>query len=290
MTSNLTITKSNGMQEIFNEDKVYRSLINSGASETVAKEVLKQLKPGLKSGITTGKLYHLARKLLRSIDRPTGMRYFLKNAIYALGPTGYPFEMFVARLFEAQGYSTEVGRIIQGRCVQHEVDVIATNKKLNQQIMMECKFHKNAKQTSDVKIAMYVESRFRDIAAELKKSGSTHKFKGALVTNTRLTSEALKYCQCTGLLALSWNNPKGEGIEKLIKKTGTYPITILPSASKDTLSRLIKNNLVVAKDVLGKDIEQLSHKTKIESKTIRRIIKQAKDICHDLKNSDHSRL
>ena len=42
-----------------------------------------------------------------------------------LGPTGYPFEDFIAKLLQADGYETKVRQILKGECITHEIDVIA---------------------------------------------------------------------------------------------------------------------------------------------------------------------
>ena len=42
-----------------------------------------------------------------------------------LGPSGFPFEKLVGKILEQEGFETRVGVIVQGNCVQHEVDVIA---------------------------------------------------------------------------------------------------------------------------------------------------------------------
>ncbi|GAI02479.1 unnamed protein product, partial [marine sediment metagenome] len=56
-----------------------------------------------------------------------------------MGPEGFVFEKYIAKILREYGFITEVGRILNGHCVNHEVDVIA--KKENQVCMIECKYH-----------------------------------------------------------------------------------------------------------------------------------------------------
>ena len=35
-----------------------------------------------------------------------------------------PFEAYLAELFEREGYKTKIDQIVQGKCVEHEVDVV----------------------------------------------------------------------------------------------------------------------------------------------------------------------
>ena len=114
---NVILTKASGVEQRFDPEKVYNSLINSGASPDVADKVIHLLVPEIKPGMHTKKIYRLAHKFLKHIDKPSGMRYSLKDAIYALGPTGYPFEQYIARLFKAHGYKTKVGQLIKAYVV-----------------------------------------------------------------------------------------------------------------------------------------------------------------------------
>ena len=36
--------------------------------------------------------------------------------------SGFPFERYVARLFDAMGYATQVGIVLPGKCVTHDRD------------------------------------------------------------------------------------------------------------------------------------------------------------------------
>ena len=62
-----------------------------------------------------------------------------------LGPSGFPFENFIGHIFRHDGYSTDVGVIMQGNCVTHEVDVLAC--KDDRCYIVECKYHNQAGQT-----------------------------------------------------------------------------------------------------------------------------------------------
>ena len=93
--------------------------------------------------------------------------YKIKQALFELGPSGYPFEMFIGELLKYQGYDVQVGKIVKGLYVKHEVDVIAI--KDNRTFMVECKFHSSGSKKSDVKVPLYIDSRFRDIEKQLKK-------------------------------------------------------------------------------------------------------------------------
>ena len=159
--SELRITTASGEKTDFSIEKIAASLRKSGADEYVISQILEKIKSELYEGITTKEIYNRAYKLLRKKDSLFASRYKLKSAIYELGPTGYPFERFVAALLQNSGYKVEVGKVIKGNCVSHEIDVIA--QKDNFKLFIECKFHSEQGRHCNVKIPLYIHSRFRDV-------------------------------------------------------------------------------------------------------------------------------
>jgi len=155
------ITKASGEKVPFSEEKLRQSLERSGATESQIDFVVDEVNDLLYDGIPTGKIYRKAYDMLRKRSRSKAARYKLKKAIMELGPSGYPFERFVGAILEQQGFRSEVGVVVEGKCVSHEIDVIAVkNSKL---ILVECKFHNRPGVKCDVKVPLYIHSRFRDV-------------------------------------------------------------------------------------------------------------------------------
>lgn len=275
----ITILKASGQFEEFSIQKLANSLIRSGApadvAEDIAGEVAKKIVPSTK----TKDIYRMAKKLLKQYNLATGMRYSLKKAIAALGPSGYPFERYVARILKGHGYSVEVGRTINGYCVKHEVDVLAINGAGH--FVIECKYHSNGGKPTDVKVALYVHSRFNDIkkAFELTPEHAPAVHQGWLVTNTRCTTDAIKYAECVGMRIISWRYPETGSLEKMIEEKRLYPATILPSARKKYLETLFMNNFILAQDIADIDEESFLLKSGIDHITARTIKREADKIC-----------
>src|SRR6476659_4186695 len=122
---NVSILKSTGEIVPFYTDKLKRSLLKSGASEQQADNIIAQVQENLYEGISTKKIYQQAYQFLRGSSRYLAAKYKLKRDITELGPTGFPFEKYVAAIFEKQGYRVETGVMAEGHCVKHEIDVIA---------------------------------------------------------------------------------------------------------------------------------------------------------------------
>src|SRR5690625_6173565 len=78
--------------------------------------------------------------------------------------------------------------------------------------MIECKYHNAEGRVCNVKIPLYIHSRFLDIEKQWirRKSHKTKHHKGGVYTNTRFTSDAIQYGKCVGLLMTSWDYPEGK--------------------------------------------------------------------------------
>lgn len=123
ITNDLYIKKSSGEQVKFSVEKLKNSLIKSGADRALAEKITTNVRDELFQGISTKEIYNRAFAMLKATKSHLASKYKLKKAIYELGPTGFPFERYVAAILEASGYQTRVGEIINGRCVKHEVEI-----------------------------------------------------------------------------------------------------------------------------------------------------------------------
>ncbi|MDD4107279.1 MAG: ATP cone domain-containing protein, partial [Prolixibacteraceae bacterium] len=137
----ILVKKASGEKEPFDAEKLRRSLQNSGAEDRLIEKIVADINAWIYPDVTTKKIYSRAFSLLRRERTAAAMRYKLKQAIMELGPTGYPFENFIGEIFKNQGFKIEVGIVTEGNCVTHEMDVIATNNKI--QHLVECKYSKD---------------------------------------------------------------------------------------------------------------------------------------------------
>ncbi len=271
-----SITKKSGERALFDPEKLKRSLERSGAGENEILEIVDKVKVKLYDGISTHKIYQMAYAILKKRSHKSAGRYRLKRAILDLGPTGYPFERFIGALLKNQGYKVQVGIIVQGHCVQHEVDVVA--QKENKKIIIECKFHRNTSRKSDVKVSLYIHSRFLDIKKQYEKSieGNTHFHQGWLVTNTRFTNEAIQYGKCAGLKLVSWDYPHQGSLREWIDNSGLHPITALQTVTKKEKQQLLENEVVLCRELVGN--EKLLRSIGIRERMIPKIINEAKEL------------
>ena len=223
----ILIKKASGDVEEFSSDKLKYSLLNAGAKNETIEKIVADIENWIYPGITTRKIYTRAFSLLRGEKTTSSLKYSLKKAILELGPTGYPFEILIGKLFEHMGYKTEVGVVVEGKCVSHEMDIIATNNTV--QHLAECKYHKDQGKHVGIQVPLYVCSRVNDIISKRKemKEYKDISFKGWVITNTRLSLDSIQYGVCNGLNLLAWNYPLGNGLKENIEKYKLYPITVL---------------------------------------------------------------
>lgn len=269
---NIQVIKGNGEKVLFDPVKLKQALASSGAEIEEQEKITSQVTTNLYNGISTRKIYQMAFDLLKKESHKIAGRYSLKNAIMEMGPTGFPFEIFVGKIFETMGYEVETGVIVQGKCIQHEVDVIA--RKPGEMIMVECKFHVDNSSNSGVQVPLYIQSRFLDVKASWEeKYGKELRYRGGVVTNTRFSDDALQYAKCAGLVLISWDYPLDTGLKYWIDKTGLQPVTSLISLTKKEKQFLLGKGIVLCSQL--KDNKELLKEMGINDFQVRKILNEA---------------
>jgi hypothetical protein len=236
----LKVTKRSGDIEEFDRSKTKAAVMRAGASSQEADDIIDKLVPKLYDGITTEEIYHQIRVTLNA---RSAARYGLKKALLALGPDGHNFETLIYRLFQAMGYQAKVRETVQGKCVMHEIDVMMEKDQLR--YMVECKFHNSLALKCSIQTALYTYGRFLDLDASIDMQCPY------LVTNTRFSSDVVKYAECICMRLIGWNYPEKDGLENLIDKYRLYPVTML-DLRKNEIRALLEKDMVLVSDVLEK--------------------------------------
>ena len=248
------VVKRNGAVVDFDRELLERSLLRSGADRDLSHHIAIDIEKIIGDGDSTNMIYKKAFEMLYERARSVAMRYSLKKALFNLGPTGFPFEKFVAELFRRKGYVTQTNVHLRGGCITHEVDVLAIR---SERIAMEVKFHNDMHIRSDVKSVLYVKARFDDLLGKTGKAFSFRK-KGSvdkciLVTNTKFTKNALAYAECAGVSLLGWGYPFRNNLQSFVQEVDAHPVTCLPSLSLSLMRGLFSEGVVTCKGLLERD-------------------------------------
>ncbi len=231
--SKIFVAKADGTTELYDPQKLVASLRRAGAQEDVAHTIARDVEKEMWSGISTQEIYSRAFALLRDHRHAVAARYSLKRAVLEFGPSGFPFETFIAELYRTEGYTVQVDQIVQGKCVEHEVDVVIS--KGEEIIFTEAKFHNAAGFKTDLKVVLYVKARIEDIG----------RGRGLVVTNTKFTDKAIQYSVCAGLELLSWYYPQPATLHARIEKARLYPVTALTTLTNHEKTALLSDRVVL---------------------------------------------
>ena len=238
----VTVVKATGQKEPFSEIKVRNSIRRAGIPQEIQEQVLAHIKTKIYENIHTSEIYKHIIEFLETSPQPFNKtKYTLKQAIMDLGPTGYPFEDYVAEILKTEGYQTQVRQVLQGKCVSHEADVIA--EKDGQKILIEAKFHNSPGTRSDVHVSLYTKARLDDLK-------DNYNFTQAwIVTNTKVTADGVEYALCNRMKIIGWNYPETGSLRDLVEKAKLYPITALQALSQSQKQLLLLHGIILCKNV-----------------------------------------
>ncbi len=272
----ITIKKADGTSEYFKIEKLRRSLRRAGARNEEVDQIVGTIVNELYEGMKTQEIYRRAFGLLREAEGTIAARYSLRRALFGLGPSGFPFEKFLARVFQTQGYTTKTGIILEGRCAPHEIDIAAY--KADHSFIGEAKFHARPGIKTDLQVALYSYARLLDLKERSICNEAVCGIKEFwLITNTKFTTTAEHYAECVGLRLLSWDYPKHNNLHDLIQRSRIYPITVVQSLSQSQISTLISYGAIVCQDIV-ENPRVLRH-LHISEKRQERLLSENKAIC-----------
>ena len=276
----MKIVKHSGNIVDYNPSKLEQSLMKSGASQRVVKTILEAIEKEIYEGISTKQIYKMAFGLLKKVSNSNAARYNLKEAIRLLGPAGFFFEKYIALLFSSENYQAVTNFILQGKCVSHEIDVLV--KKDSTIAMIECKFHMGKDANSDVKVPMYILSRFNDLKDNRHTIFTRNDTvsKCWIVTNNRFTADAIAFAKCSKLNLLSWNYPENDNLKTKNDTNYLYPITCLTTLSLAEKDKLLFLDVILVKELINNS-ESLE-KIGLSSNRIKNVLKEASELCRYL--------
>jgi hypothetical protein len=137
-------------------------------------------------------------------------------------------------------------------------------------MLMECKYKNQGGISVDVKVPLYIHSRFEDILQNGSDLGNYKTFKGWIVTNSRFTDDAKSFGNCKNIHLLSWDYPAKFALKDLIDETGLYPLT-------EEKKSLLDENIILAKDLIFN--RKVLVRIGINDRRIDEILEEVKKLC-----------
>jgi hypothetical protein len=99
----------------------------------------------------------------------------------------------------------------------------------------------------------------------------------SLRTIENFTSDATAYAECVGLQLISWSYPEKGNLASLVEGLKFHPITVLTSLTRKQKQELIKEGLVLCKDVIAK--KNILKRLGLSESKIKYIIDEAEQVC-----------
>jgi len=270
----IIVIKRDGEQVVFDDARVIRSMERSGVPKELHDRALEHIKERVQrdNTITTDEIFYHIREFLTKKDKKSALRFNLRQGIFELGPTGFPFEQYLAQIFKEQGYTVQTDLQMQGECVSHEIDLLI--QKEGRREIVEAKFHNQTFGKTDVHVLLYTYARYLDVRERNNIDAVW------VATNTKLTVDAITYAECKGIKTLAWNYPENNNLQDFVERPKMYPITIMTDLTTEEKRRLINNDVVLAYDLLKIPDREFENKYMIDEKRIVEIKNSAELICN----------
>lgn len=267
----IMVVKKSGEKEPYSDQKVLHSMQRVGLPQDLRSMVLQHIKERLHPDITTVEIFSHILEFLEQRDKAASVRFNLKKSIFDLGPTGFPFERYMERVFKAMRYSTAVDVIMEGACVNHEIDILL--EKNGEKSIVEAKFHSVQGNKTDVQVMLYTYARFLDV------KDKNNIAKVWVVTNTKLSHDAIAYAECKGMPVIAWNYPERGNLQDFVENPHLYPVTILNSLTTDEKTKLIADKIVLTCDLLDISDQELLQKYNITQNRLKDAKSSAEMVC-----------
>lgn len=258
------VIKADGTKKPYDRHRVMRTARNYGVPDDYVIEVAAEVERHLYDGIRTRDILRMIHTYARRYHPAVEGRTNVRRAIGLLGPKP-DFELYVQALLRGSGYEVGAGRILKGRCGEHEVDAIARKDGIT--YFVEVKHHHNHHRMTGLDEGRIARAIVEDVQ-EGYKEGKNHFTvdKAMIVCNTKLSSHAKRYAACWDIKHIGWDNPKDENIAAMVADRKLCPVTLIKGVNAKTRKKLVEGGIVTVGQLLEHSPETLAEKTGISKK------------------------
>jgi hypothetical protein len=257
------VTKFDGSKQQFDKGRVIHTCLRNGASKETAEAIANRVERDIHEGVSTKEILNLICRYLGEHHPESQFRVDLRSALSILRSKP-DFEEYTSLILKDQGYNVRSNQILRGKCIEHEIDVIA--QKEAKTIYVEVKHHDKAHTYTALEVPMKVWATLQDLADGRKLGYHSIDFTGALIIcNTKFTDHARNYADCVGIAHMGWKSPVPNGLEDIIERGGLYPITLLKGIDRRLQRLLVENGIVLLRQLTGEETEMLARKRVIST-------------------------
>lgn len=270
------VTKASGDRVPFEKKKIVKTCIRSGVPNEVAERIASEVESKIYDGMPTKELLERVLAKLRDYEEHHEARYDLKRAIASLSPEFHEFEKYISHLLRAHGYETRWDIIVQGECIEHQIDVIASKDGKN--YLVECKHHVNPHRFCGLGTVLQVWAVIDDIRKGYKVGKTKEKYENIwLFNNTKFSEHAIRYSKAKDMILTGWSFPKKNDLQGLVSKKGMYPITMLDLNKKQRES-FSNAGILLLQELVSISTGELTKKTGISREKLEALVEKANKI------------
>ncbi|MEM5802039.1 MAG: YraN family protein [Candidatus Aenigmatarchaeota archaeon] len=270
------VTKFDGSKQLFSKEKIIRTCLRMRASLEQAKIIADKIEKKAYDGISTKEILKMIFSFIKEFRPEVSYLIDLREAIAMLRPKP-DFEQYIARLLQEHGYQVITNQIVQGKCVDHEVDIIAKGDR--EITYVEVKHHIQAHTYTGLDVFLEVKAALDDLKKGYEMKNNVFNFNKALVVcNTKISDHAKRFASCENIEYLGWRAPENKGIESLIEEKKLYPITFLKILKPIETFALLNSGVITLKDLVKSNLHDLKRKTHIKEKRLNEILRVASEI------------
>jgi hypothetical protein len=272
----VNIRKWDGTLEPFDRGKVIRTCHHLKLSQREAEDVADEIEKKLYEGIPSKSLMDMILEFGKIHRSQLGHIIDLREALAAMRSKP-DFEQFVALLLQDAGYKTVTNQVLYGKCVDHEVDVIAI--KGSEILYVEVKHHAQFHTFTGLDTFLEVRSAFEDLKEGYLAGNHGYNFtRPMLVLNTKISDHARRYASCKGIAAIGWAMPQHAGIESMVHDRGMYPVTIFKGVEPSIFTKLGDMGIFTVKQLAQSDIREVARKGNINIDTLSYVVEKSRDM------------
>lgn len=247
-----------------------------GATPAAAEAIADEVEAKIYDGIETRKVLQMVYKLLKKHKPSVKHQIDLRKALSLLG-SAPDFERFIQLLLKEHGYKVIPNQIVRGRCVEHEVDAIAT--KNGKTCLVEVKHHSRPHTRTNLDVSRISRAVFEDVTEGYELGLNSLKVDYAMIVcNTKMTEHAKRYAECRGIRHIGWSSPPNHDLQTMIEEKQAYPITFIKGLNAANRRMLTSNGIILLKQLTETNPKKLRRQTGISSGKLESILASAEEI------------